>query len=450
MFEYKFYNKEKNNRDIRCFPSLNLFHKIGLVIFFFFAITYFIVRGPTSYILTPSAEQDFTPLYLAAGAWVKGLNPYDYTSFREIWNVSGGKPNGIPDARIFPIMYPISIFPLLAPLTLLGWPKAKIIWLLINQIALFGQLAALLKLSKIKYNDSRALLLFGGAIVLSPVHTAIALGQPIILTTFCAVLSLLAATEDRKFPAAILLGLSVALKANVGIFFLLFYGINRQWHIVRSSFFVIIIIGVIGISRLGWENLTWLNTWQENIQSSYSPGSINDPTGNNPKNHQFLNLDYPLHTMIKSRLGVHGIVILITSIGVYFIFRGIRTSKDFFNDLYGLNVITLFGLLPIYHRFCDASILTLLLALIMTMITTRLDRLGRNLIWLVFPFSIPGTFVLFDLGSRGIIPHSIVSKWWWTIFIMPHQVYLLISIIILLTFIIFNRRRNILKIFRKV
>ena len=53
---------------------------------------------------------------------------------------------------------------------------------------------------------------------------------------------------------------------------------------------------------------------------------------------------------------------------------------------------------------------------------------------LMLPFLIPGGTILETLQASGRIPSTLASRWWWEMIVMPHQVWMLFFLSVLLLY----------------
>jgi hypothetical protein len=96
-----------------------------------------------------------------------------------------------------------------------------------------------------------------------------------------------------------------------------------------------------------------------------------------------------------------------------------------------LSAIAIASLLPVYHRFYDAALLVLPLCWVF--VSFRKARmLGSLSLMLVLPFLIPGGTILDSMERSGRIPPTLAGRWWWEVIVVPHQVWMLFFLAVLL------------------
>ena len=110
-----------------------------------------------------------------------------------------------------------------------------------------------------------------------------------------------------------------------------------------------------------------------------------------------------------------------------------RGEREAGNDreLLELSTIAVISLLPVYHRFYDATLLVL--PLCWAFVWLRRERASAALsLGLMLPFLIPGGTLLETMQIAGRIPRALTNHWWWEAVVMPHQVWALLFLSIVL------------------
>jgi hypothetical protein len=100
--------------------------------------------------------------------------------------------------------------------------------------------------------------------------------------------------------------------------------------------------------------------------------------------------------------------------------------------LLALSALAVIALLPVYHRFYDASVLVFPLAWSLTDLSGRIRWLGNTTFCLLLPFLVPGGTVLEQMQLRGYVSAAVRDSWWWNATVMPHQVWLLVILTVVL------------------
>jgi len=97
-----------------------------------------------------------------------------------------------------------------------------------------------------------------------------------------------------------------------------------------------------------------------------------------------------------------------------------------------LSALAVISLLPVYHRFYDASLLVFPLAWSVTELSGKVRSLGNISFCLILPFLVPGGTLLEQVQLRGYVSAAVRGSSWWNAMIMPHQVWLLVTLSIVL------------------
>jgi hypothetical protein len=112
---------------------------------------------------------------------------------------------------------------------------------------------------------------------------------------------------------------------------------------------------------------------------------------------------------------------------LYLVMKNQRTP-----ELLSLGAIAAIALLPVYHRFYDASLLALPLCWCMTRTVGRPQAPAKVALILMTPFLLPGAAFLQQLAAQGQIPDSATQSWWWSCLVMPHETWTLLLLCVLL------------------
>jgi hypothetical protein len=411
-------------------PKLVKYAILGLIIVVFIRIT----------IMATQDSRDFAIIYLSSISWIHGNDPYKSELFYNNWTKAEGPPAEIPG---WPSLYPICTFPLIAPLTLLTWPYAKFIWILINCLAYIGLLMLLFSLMDIHINEFRGIIIFGFSLLFIPVQHAIIMGQPVILAILCGVVSLWLVKSDRLLCSGIFLALSLSLKLNLGVIFFGYFIIYRRWKILGFCLVTMMIIIAIGALRFAFIDFSWVFSWINNLQVMTKEWVTTKPAISNPNSVFLLNLQYPLYKIINNKFIVNAFVFTIGFIEFIILLFYYKYNKGLYGKLIMLTTISTIVLISSYHRLADASILIFLLILIALLINTQYRKYSKILLVLFMPIYLPGPRYLQGFVEEGMISHSIASSWWWNALILPYQVFCLLLISIVMMLLVVIDKRNL-------
>ncbi len=398
----------------------------GLMIF---AATEFAVRGVSRAL---SDSGDFAMPYLSAGVWLRGGNPYDYDQLYRRWQEAGGALDAMPVRLNTPAVYPPTALLVIAPLTIFSWPAARLIVTGINTFALLLSILAIASVAGLRFNEWRGQLFLTLALAFAPLHTGLAKANLIVPAAAALFFAVWASEKRKDLPAGILIAVSMALKPQVGAILLLGYAIQRRWRICATAIILLAAISGVSLLRLDLAQVDWLSNFLSNSAEFAAAGGSNDPTSANPSRHHLINLQPLLYTIFDQAVAVNLIVIAIIC-GLFLLFwlnhRGIEADR---HHLLMISFLASLNLLPIYHRFYDATLLLLPIAWGLKNWDGPDRRRARWSLGLTLPFLIPGAVFLQESIRAGRLPSSIIGAWWWNSLIMPHQVWAIILIAICL------------------
>ncbi len=401
-------------------------HNLGYVfaVVLLIAAVEFIARGPAR---AEDSSFDWVTPYFSTKAWLQGGNPYDHNLLEQLQQNEGDVPQFIPLKNYYPSAYPPTTFVILAPLNWLSWKQARQLLLVINLIATIATLVALAGLGGFKRTEWRSYLLWCFGLGFAPFHSGIAHGNLIILSVTCVALAVWAAARQKEVCAGGLLAVAIALKPQIGAMIWLAYAFQRRWRMCTITAVVWVLVAVVAVWQLEKNNVEWLRGWANNTVEFTATGSSNDPTSANRLRHDLINLQRLLHALIdtsreKVNALTYGFISCLLMVYVL-LHQRLRTRKD---ELLSISALAVIGLLPVYHRFYDATLLMLPLAWSLTAWYGHLRISARLTLALILPFLFPAPAMFYQLLVRGYIPRAWAETWWWNALLMSHQVWLLL------------------------
>src|SRR5215813_216275 len=387
-------------------------------------LTLFFIRGVWRAL---NHSGDFAPPYSSTRAWIQGINPYDYENIVKVWREGGGDPKVTPDTRTTPSVYPPTTFVCLSPVALLPWPLARATWMLASVGILVVMLYSMIRGARSTISAPRALAFVGLVLALSPVSTGVNQGNPSIMAVSCVLLSLVTASKRLTLTAAFLLALSIGIKPQIGAPFLLFHLLLRRWRLGFIAICIVGIISFIAITRLNHIGYMWLQDWIYNIQRTTATGGINDISDANPQRTDALNLEtltYGITGSVSYAKAGAAVLVLITGCFYLYLFFGIDKQKE---EWLAASAFAILALLPIYHRFYDASLLVAPLYWYLFSESVKMRR-DPKLLLALLPFFFPVVVLLRGFAAAGSLPFSLATKWWWNALVMTHQVIILVLV----------------------
>lgn len=386
----------------------------GLFLLLALATAVFVLRGVhRSFALSI----DFTGPYTSARAWLQGLNPYDRISNAALLIQTAPHRDFVTRP-----VYPPSTFPVLAPLAALPWSLAQLSLLGLS-VGLFGlSCGALIRWTNLQASPLRSLGFLAFAVAFAPVHTGLAWGQLAIPAGALVILSLWCSTSGRSTWAGLLLGISLALKPQLGIPFILYFGLTKRWFALTLSLLVPLVAMVAGLIRLEMIADGGLNLWLSSVEQ------LNWDVGlDNPERYGRLNLHVVLHWFWEERTTVSRMVLLLLSFpGFLWAWQVLRRRTT--DELLKIAPLISLSLLAFNHRPYDAILLLMPLAWAIANLGQHYGTLPGLTLVLLIPFLIPGSSFLEALVEAGYVPETISSAWWWHFWIMPYPTWLLLAL----------------------
>jgi hypothetical protein len=397
----------------------------------------FTVRGPLRALREP-AWNDFLSPYIQARAWEHGKDPYSTRSVISLWPSGNRRPtwvepesaSGVLEARRgIPSPYPLSTLVVISPFTLFPWTIALSVWIAVSVLSVVLSAFAMLSICACRIGDLRSQLFLIALFALAPLHTGLGTANPAILAVSLTVLTVWAAQRDKKIAAGLLLALAICVKPTVAGGLLLYYLIRRQWKVAGVACGIVAIVAVLGVSRLAFAGAPWLASYIESTRRMFSTGSLDDFTGADAIRLNMVNAQVLFYAVLRSApLADH----LAKLLGAGFLgcWLWLSHQRRTASGLLEISAISVLSLIPLYHRFYDASLLIWPLAWVLL----RVHK--RSTIFLVLlaiaPFLVPGAVLLSEAAGR--LPSTITSSWWWNTLLLPHEVWALILLTVLLLY----------------
>jgi Glycosyltransferase family 87 len=408
----------------------------------------FLVRGPVRAVQTATQFNDFLSPYIQAEAWVHGLDPYSPQVLLRLWPPQAPHYLFLPKEvaagtlvakRGFPTAYPITALALISPFSVLPWNVAYALWLSVN-VALFAvMLLALLGLAGFSYRESdrkpQMILLAAATLALAPFHTGVVTANVTLVAVELSVIAIWMARRNWDLATGLLLGVAVGLKPQIGLCFLFYYLLRRRWKIFGIALALLACLTAAGLLRLEISHTPWLANYVGDNRILLETGVLGNFTAINPTRFGLINLQVALYpplgdVSLTNDLGrVIGAILLATWFVGFGRGRRSKDGRDY--ELLELSAIAIISVLPIYHRFYDATLLILPLCWAFASFQ-RAQGFALVYFLLMIPFLVPGGTILETLVASGRIPASLAQTVWWQALIMSHQVWLLLLLCVTL------------------
>ena len=384
---------------------------VGLLVL---SIVYFAVRGPLR-AWAGMDDRDLTMLYLAAQAWLHGLDPYDGAVLRDL---AAANHMGIGAAWS---LHPPTTYVLLWPVAILPWPVVEKVSVIANVLLELGCLAMAMSVAGLRLREPRGVLFVAFGLALAPFHTAISEGQLTIAVATLVMAALVAEVHDRPVASGVCVALAAALKPQLGLIFVLLLLVRGRWRALGSALLTIGIVAGLGLARAAAAGVDWLPTLLSNLAAS-GAGEAGEATT------QRLNLQALLNVLVPngSEVVLHGLTYAVAIVAAAILFVSLRRRRDREAILLvyaGCAVITL---LSVYNRSYGATLLVLPLAWAFTPFRTPGLRSAAALVCLATAvFLVPGAAALAHVGPPAGM-RWLAHAWQ---FLQLHQVFALLAVL---------------------
>ena len=412
-----------------------------LILLVLLAASEFIVRGPVRF-LRAADFNDFISPYIQSRAMIEGMDPYSPEILVQLWPTEGTRrPDFIAKdlaegtlimKRGIPTAYPLTCLLMLAPLAIMPWPVAHLAWLAINICLILVLIWSLLKWCGFERNDWRGYVFVAFSLALAPLNTGVATGSIVIPTVALCGLALSRDQRvDSEIFAGILFGIAVCWKPQIGLPFLAYYLLRKRWRLCGIAFGVVFTAAMLAMGRLAISGTSWLQNYQTDNKILFASGILSDFTERNPMRFSLINLQVLLYAGLH-RVFAANLLALAVSAALFGIWVVLVMRTDSLDALLPVSAIVVLSLLPVYHRFYDAVLLIFPIAWSLRDFSLSKKHFARGTFLLTVPFLIPGGSILEQLELRGQIPGAIRWSWYWIRIAMPHQIWLLLLLSVLL------------------
>lgn len=321
---------------------------------------------------------------------------------------------------------------LLAPVAWLPWYLAHAVWLILTVLSFGLAVASLASLLGLDWKERRTYLFLALALALAPFHTGMAAGSIVIVVVALCAFATLAANRAWKVAAGVVLAVAVGLKPQIGLPFLAFYVLRKRWRLATISLAVLVILSAVAIFFLKLNHAPWLENYKYDNRVLFAHGSLGDFTEANPIRFSLVNLQVLLYTFTANRTTANVMAFVIALVlGALWLVLFLQDRGHGDDELVQLSALTVLSLLPVYHRLYDASLLIFPLAWSVANLSTSRNRITKLIFFLILAFLVPGGSVLEVMQRTGhfiALQHS----WFWSRFVMPHQVWVLVALSCLL------------------
>jgi hypothetical protein len=379
---------------------------------------------------------DFAVIYTASRAWLEGKDPYDQPYLNQWWLEHGGSSGMSRDVSWLPQVVPPTTQVVMAPLAMVPAGSVRYAWLLMVVVLVGLQVAALASLSGA--TGSRRRLFCAYALAMGTLQLGMISGQPAVPAVAIIVMAVWAASRGHDLAAAILFGVAAALKVQLGLPLIALYLYMRRWRVAGGALGVWLGIIAVAVAQLMAHVPGWWQHWQLNLES-LTAGGANDFSHANPSRYHLVNLQLLVNVFVANRALTFAISWLLLAIaGVMFLRFTWRETveargRDPQRELHFIAFFAPLTLLPVYHRYYDATLMSLTMAWAISEWDTpdpRLRRVARSIAVVLLALLMPLVAAPAHAIDMGYLPKWLDDSWLWNATITAQHVWVLLIVMV--------------------
>ena len=401
----------------------------------------FCVRGPVRFARAASFNDYISP-YVQTRAWMQGKDPYSARTLVRLWPPDADHPEFLSREladgllvfkRGIPTAYPLPTFVLNTAIASLPWHIAQPVWLIITLLSFVATVASVMSVAKLLPWARQSFVFLALALALAPFHTALAAGSIVSVAVAAGAAAVLAAGREREMLAGVLLAAAVCLKPQIGLPFLFYYFVRGRWRIAGVGTGIVAILFAVAVARLTVSGTPWLESYLSDNRILFAAGSLGDFTGANLLRFGLINFQVAAYTLLKSREGASIAAFAVSATaGIVWWLLLRQRPDDGEKSLLALSALVVISLLPLYHRFYDATLLIFPLAWSLMAFRGRSGAIAKSiLLTIILVFLVPGGAALQRLQEAGHFA-AFRNYWWWKMFVLPHESWSILLLALLL------------------
>ena len=398
----------------------------------------FLLRGPVRVVIRAADYNDYTSSYIGAKAWVQGSNPYSSTEFWKLWEQSASHHEAAEEQSIGSrTPYPITCFLILAPLSLSSAPTASILLGLISSGLIVLSVWLLSRLPEFT-TDARRWFFIVFALAMAPLHSGLGQINISMLAIACTFMSFWAVSRGRPATSGVFCAFALGLKPPIGGSFAVYYLISREWKALRGTVVTAGLLAIVAIGRLQLAGVPWLSSYLANSKLVLTD-PVNAITAANPKRFQMINLQVLWYAITKNERLANELAFVAALVLLIVLVAGLMRRDSGVPRSLQVAALAVVSLIPIYHRFYDASLLIFALFWILSSSLEDGKLHHRLALFLMLPFLIPGAWALESLQNENRVSHFLTNHWWWEPVVLGHQIWAVFLLAVVLTAAIWKR-----------
>jgi hypothetical protein len=315
---------------------------------------------------TPATMQDLRVVYYPARCLLQHCDPYRESEVLGVYRAEGGEHAAETAADreiVIRHIYPPTAFSFTAPLAMLPWRVARVIWMMLTA-------GSLLLASFLAWNlgADYAPILSGALIgfLLANSEVLVVLGNPSGIVISLCVIAVWCFVRERLVLAGIL-GMAIGLLVKpqdaglVWLYFLLAGGVYRKRAL--QTLFAAVVLGLPGILLVWRVSPHWMQELHANILAFSVHGGITDPgpasTGSTGAG-MMINLQTVVSSFRDDPRVYNPIAYFLCALPLFawaFVTMRYRSSPE--RTWLAMAAIAPLSLLPVYHHLYDAKLLLL-------------------------------------------------------------------------------------------
>jgi Glycosyltransferase family 87 len=237
--------------------------------------------------------------------------------------------------------------------------------------------------------------------------------------------------KGRTILPPLLRAFAAALKPTVALPFLLFFAVRKQWTTLAFTGVAGLAMFLMAQARMSASGTHWFASFVSVNHGMFSPGGLNDFSSTNPIRFDLVNIQVVMSQLVASPQLTQYLSIGVALVALLAWWR-LRQSAPEQSLLLDLAMASVISLLPVYHRFCDVALIVFPVAWAITEWRGALSRYAWVSEAAAIPFLVPGAPLLSRIAHSSAAVEELSKSWWWNLFIAPHQVWLVVAMLMTL------------------
>ena len=319
--------------------------------------------------LRPHNSYDFLPVYTGARCLLHSCDPYNTDDLQQQYLAADGKLTEMDGWGAIPPVYPPSTFVALAPLGMLNWKSARLVWEFMNGALLVWAAFLVFSQTGTKSQTFSVLLII---VLLFTEITLFRSAQPARFAISSLIIAVALFYRGQLLSiASLLLMLGLAVKpqlVGLPVLFLLLEKKHVKYVIASAGGALLLLL--TGAARLSYTIKTsWIHELSENLRQTFLPGHINDlktPAGAEVNLQGLTQVVFASDNFAKA--ASMGLSILL--LGIWYVLHRRRHLKEDFPFL-SLGTLCVLSLLFVYHRSGDTALLLITIPAVVGLYRSR-------------------------------------------------------------------------------